>query len=241
MPVLSLKALSAVSILKDKEPNKELIMNLPPELKTYIYIFHKYQNHAKDLFYSAKIKADRIDDSMHLDLINLTYKQMIKHKNLLSKHLLRAAECDHPNTVLALLERHADIDMKAYVSLRTPLMNTAECGYIDTALVLIENGAKLDMKDDYGSTALILAAINGRTNIAIALIKKGANINMKDNNGCTALWWAARNGHIDIVKALIEKDADTDVKDHDLGRNALMQAQAKGHTDIVKILMKTSL
>ena len=70
------------------------------------------------------------------------------------------------------------------------------------AKVLIDNGADIKAKDEYGHTALHMAASEGRIELAKVLIGNGADINVKDQNGHTALYEATRSGHTEIVNLL---------------------------------------
>ena len=56
---------------------------------------------------------------------------------------------------------------------------------LKTILTLVRQD--INAVDEYGNTALILAAANGQEGIATALIEKGADLDKQDNNGKTAL------------------------------------------------------
>ncbi len=58
------------------------------------------------------------------------------------------------------------------------------------ARALAESGANLDLTDPEGTTALIIAIINGHYDVAAALIEKGANPNVADIKGMTPLYAA---------------------------------------------------
>jgi len=57
-------------------------------------------------------------------------------------------------------------------------------------------------------TALMYAAMRGKTEVAELLLKYHANVNARDDNGDTALMWAAGRGYPDIVKLLLEYGAN---------------------------------
>ena len=87
----------------------------------------------------------------------------------------------------------------------------------------IKAGANVNAKDnEYGNSALMLAAWKGHTEIVNALIKARAEVNAKDKDGRTALMCAAENGRTETVNALIEAGAD-DLTDNE-GRTALILA-----------------
>lgn len=92
--------------------------------------------------------------------------------------------------------------------------------------------ANLDLQDDYGWTALILAACNGREDIVDSLIKAGANKDIKDKYGRTALMLATKYGGKNVVQSLINAGANKDIKDND-DRTALMYAIDKDILDLL--------
>ena len=77
MAIPSLKALSAAVIQKEV-PTEEQIKRLPGELKDYCDVFHKYLNNPSALFIPNNIIADKIDDSMLIDLLNITHKPSVE-------------------------------------------------------------------------------------------------------------------------------------------------------------------
>jgi len=63
-------------------------------------------------------------------------------------------------------------------------------------------GFDVDAKDQYGFTALHLAADRGYIDIVKILIAKGANLGIKDPDDLTAISLAQVAGHDDIVDYL---------------------------------------
>jgi ankyrin repeat protein len=100
---------------------------------------------------------------------------------------------------------------------------------------LLAAGADVNYKNEYGRTALILAAGKGRTEILKLLLGFGAYINHVTNNKYTALILAANNGHTDTVQALLQAGADIRNVDND-GDTALSCARRTGHHAIVSLL-----
>ena len=76
----------------------------------------------------------------------------------------------------------------------------------------IKAGSNLNEKDQFGSTALIIASTFGKTDVAIALIGAGADLNLINADGSTALITAAFFCRTEIVKVLLEKGADKSIK-----------------------------
>ena len=73
----------------------------------------------------------------------------------------------------------------------------------------IMNGANVNATDDYGNTALMLAASHGQTEVAEVLLKHGADVNAKNNNGNTALTLATKKGRTKTVELLRRYGAKT--------------------------------
>src|SRR3990167_527415 len=93
------------------------------------------------------------------------------------------------------------------------------------------------IKNNYGSTALIIATEKGHTDIALLLIEKGADLNIKNRDGDTALIIATEKGHTDIAHLLIEKGANVNIRNEG-GDTALIVAAEKRHTDIAHLLIE---
>ena len=71
----------------------------------------------------------------------------------------------------------------------TPLMYAARDGALEAAQSRWPRAApSLDVQDPDGSTAMILAIINGHYDVAAMLLEKGANPNLADSAGMAALY-----------------------------------------------------
>ncbi|KAH7012312.1 ankyrin repeat-containing domain protein [Microdochium trichocladiopsis] len=157
-----------------------------------------------------------------------------------------AAEQGHKAVVKLLLEKGADIDSKSCIMYnfgRTPLM------YADrheaVFKLLLEKGANIDCQDQWGLTALSLAAISGKVAVMTLLLERGADLESKDNSGQTPLSKAASRGQEAVVKLLLEKRADLESRDKQ-GRTPLSWsagqrvslAATDGHEAVVKLLLE---
>jgi ankyrin repeat protein len=106
---------------------------------------------------------------------------------------------------------------------RTPLIQAARNSGFNRQDALLETQALLKVKANpnlmtkSGTTALMYACANGRTEIAQALLDAGANVNAIDCNGDTALIYAADRGHLDLV-ALMKDHGATLVDAHIIAR-----------------------
>ena len=72
----------------------------------------------------------------------------------------------------------------------TPLMIAARQGSLQAAQALVEAGADLDLTEPEGTSALVLAIINGHYDTAAMLANKGADPNLGDSTGMAPLYAA---------------------------------------------------
>jgi len=86
-------------------------------------------------------------------------------------------------------------------------------GDLDAVEQHIAAGTDLDQREPtIGSTALISAAVFGKTDVARALIESGADVSIQNQEGSTALHSAAFLCRTEIVKLLLENGADKELK-----------------------------
>jgi ankyrin repeat protein len=159
--------------------------------------------------------------------------------------LMWAASQNHAQAIKLLIEAGAKTDTAGKkmtfarkvsgqttlpVGSMTALMYAARVGALDATKALIEGGAPLDTQDPDGTTAMVLAIINGHYELAAMLLEKGANPNVADSAGMGALY-AAVDMHtlqfmhgrprskapdqlssLDMVKLLLAKNPDLEQK-----------------------------
>jgi uncharacterized protein len=101
--------------------------------------------------------------------------------------------------------------------------------------VFVKARISLDQKDQYGVTALMLAAGDAKTQTVSALLKGGASLEIKDRDGATALFFAVLAGKTETVRLLLAQGAKTDVKQRD-GNTALSLGKQQGFREIVRVL-----
>lgn len=100
------------------------------------------------------------------------------------------------------------------------------------ALGLIENGAPLDEVDVNGNTALMIAAMQGKTEIIEAMVKKGADPNQRGGRGMTALM-VARN--VPTAEKLLELGADISIRG-EFNRTALTNPISNNLEDASRLI-----
>jgi ankyrin repeat protein len=89
----------------------------------------------------------------------------------------------------------------------------------------VEGGASVTAGlDEYGATALHLAARNGKLTVMQWLVAQGADIHTKDGHGDTALHAAVHNGQLTTMQWLVGQGADINAKDS-YGDNTLTAMQ----------------
>ncbi|KAI0026616.1 ankyrin repeat-containing domain protein, partial [Vararia minispora EC-137] len=73
---------------------------------------------------------------------------------------------------------------------------------------LLAAGEDIEARDDGGSTALHIAAKEGRVDIIVRLLLDGgADIDALSPSGMTALHYAVLYGHIEIISILLDRGA----------------------------------
>ncbi|KAG8631000.1 hypothetical protein KVT40_000140 [Elsinoe batatas] len=87
-----------------------------------------------------------------------------------------------------------------------------------------------------GTTALHLAAQNGRAEVVRTLLQLKLDVNFQDKSGSTALHIAASKGYHEVVQALLSAGASTEVED-DGEFTALQLAAMNGHAEVVQLLV----
>ena len=87
-----------------------------------------------------------------------------------------------------------------------------------------------------GHTALMVAALEGRTRDVKVLLDRRAEVNARDQDGRTALMYAVINSHQEAVELLLERGAEVNAQAKD-GATALILAAIVGSAEIVKGLV----
>jgi ankyrin repeat protein len=152
--------------------------------------------------------------------------------------LIVAAKAGKANSVSALLQKHAQVDITDSAG-RTALMHAMATENNSMVFTLLEAGAEINMRDAEGRSPLIYAVQNKRQGLITALRKRGAQINLADFHGMTPLHYAVKQNSSPIVRLLLEEGdevADPNLADED-GFTPLMTAAALGSIEIAKQLI----
>ena len=137
--------------------------------------------------------------------------------------LMRGVMYGTVETAAFLLDRGADVNAKN--SNRVPVLMMALS--TDMVALLLERGAKVNAKDQLGYTALMQAALHGKSATVALLLERGANVNARDQLGRSALHHGALSDSPDTVALLLDRGADATMSDKFNGRTALRTALHK--------------
>lgn len=89
--------------------------------------------------------------------------------------------------------------------------------------------------DDYGMSALHIAAGQNHQDCAREILDRDFDINTRANSGATAFIQASHEGHVNMAKLLMEGHADYNLRRHD-GATALDIASSLGKMGIVELI-----
>ncbi len=94
----------------------------------------------------------------------------------------------------------------------------------------------IEERDNFGKTALYLAARYGHVGVVRMLLEASAEVDAADNLGRTPLHLAAERGHREVVHVLLAAGANVRAVDH-FDMTALSYASEAGHEAIVRLLL----
>lgn len=107
--------------------------------------------------------------------------------------------------VLELIKRKADVNVKTFEELTTPLHMACEKGFAKIAQLLLQNGADLKALNILQRTPLHCTAVSGRSDIALLLLRSGASLHAMDIHGWEACQIAELNRHRELQELLIRE------------------------------------
>ena len=118
------------------------------------------------------------------------------------------------------------------------LLDASELDNVDQVKDLLGQGVNPNAQDEYGLTALMVAAGYGGEKVAEHLLSLPTiDTEMRDKEeGWTAMLYAAGHGHLPLLKILLQHGADPGaVNNHSV--TALMEAAANGLEEVAKCLL----
>lgn len=152
-----------------------------------------------------------------------------------------AAEKEHADVVLALMEAHAPLGFASWEG-EPPLHAAAARGQQEVVEVLLEGGVDPDLADRNGQTALIKAAENGHAKVVTSLLRLGASPDVPDRDDWTPLAHAAAHlstGSMDTIHDLVDAGASVDRRVGKDGKTALMIAAETGNEVALGALIRS--
>jgi ankyrin repeat protein len=92
--------------------------------------------------------------------------------------------------------------------MRAELERAARVGDVAGIEALLDSGVDIDSLDQYGQTALMLAAHNGRLDAIESLLQHEPKLNVTAKYGLSALMLAIVAGHAGVARRLVGAGAD---------------------------------
>jgi ankyrin repeat protein len=109
----------------------------------------------------------------------------------------------HPETVNALLDAGADVNVASNESMKvSPLASASAAGQLEIARVLIAHGANVNARASGDFTPLHESAASGRIEFAKLLLHNGADVNARTTEGKTPLDYAREHNREDMIDLL---------------------------------------
>ncbi len=120
----------------------------------------------------------------------------------------------------------------------TALMWACYNGDADLVERLIKAGADVSAVNDYGASALQVAAVVAMPRIIKDLLKAGANPDSPNPEGQTALMVVARSGNVESAKLLLDAGAQVNAREQWGDQTALMWAAAEAQPEMIRLLLE---
>jgi len=124
-----------------------------------------------------------------------------------------------------------------------PVLTAARSNDVPVMTLLLKAGANPDAENDFGQTALSLAAFYDNADLVTLLLAHGANVAHRNNgHGQTALYEAIGGDHPDIITILLAHGANINTRDIE-GATPLAIAlgyssRGQDRTAVVKLLRR---
>ena len=119
----------------------------------------------------------------------------------------------------------------------TPLQWAVYKGDVAEVVRLLRLGADVKLANNYGVTAMTLAAEVGSADMLKALVEAGADPDSPNPEGQTALLAVARTGNVEAAQVLLKAGAKVDAREKWGGQTALMWASARRHPAMMELLI----
>jgi ankyrin repeat protein len=115
------------------------------------------------------------------------------------------------------------------------LVDGARYGDMEDVYIALSHKVPVDSADEFGRTAMHMAAANGHEEVIARLLEAGASVVLKNAEGNTPLHWACLNGHKTVVKTLMDKGASAAVINN-TGKTPVDDALSRGYNEIFELI-----
>lgn len=119
------------------------------------------------------------------------------------------------------------------------LFEAVKKGDVAGVVAQLEAGVDIESQDEFGQTALHIAAMNDQPNIIKILIEKGASIDARDGNDWTPLYGATLDDNLKCALILLQNNANPNVIGAGDGCTPLILAANNGNKDLITLLIKS--
>ncbi|KAJ9539822.1 hypothetical protein OSB04_026328 [Centaurea solstitialis] len=171
--------------------------------------------------YRAAAKGDR---RMVKVLVELGADPSIAADNRNPSSAIDVARDEGHKEIVEILERGEEV------------LNAARRGDIVHLEFLLERDASVNFQDQYGLTAIHMAAIKGYKDVVMLLVEFGSDLECTEVEGRTPLHMATIGGNKDMVEVLINRGADVNAKCNK-GATPLEVAQTMGYENVTQFLL----
>ncbi|KAL4576114.1 hypothetical protein LXL04_012203 [Taraxacum kok-saghyz] len=117
------------------------------------------------------------------------------------------------------------------------VLNAARRGDLARLEFLLETDASVNFRDQYGLTAIHIAAIKGHKDVVMLLVEFGSDLECTDAEGRTPLHLAVVGGGRDMVEVLLNRGANVNAKCKS-GATPLQVAEAVGDEIVTQCLLQ---
>ncbi|XP_053688262.1 ankyrin repeat, SAM and basic leucine zipper domain-containing protein 1 [Sabethes cyaneus] len=141
--------------------------------------------------------------------------------------------------IVKFLLEEKRVDVNQQCGLKTALMMACESScssdrVLKVVELLLEFGAVINCKDNYGTTPLMSAIINGHIDV-VKLILDQASLEATDNEGLTPIFHAVNNNQPEIVQMLLKSGVLTDNVNR-RGFTPKQEAEFRGYAEVAALL-----
>ncbi|XP_055942105.1 uncharacterized protein LOC129972127 isoform X1 [Argiope bruennichi] len=137
-----------------------------------------------------------------------------------------------------LLDENIEMNLSVVENLEPILLLAGGFGHQLMIKFCLEKGCYINARNEFGSTALHLAAISNHQEVVTFLLENGADINAEDSEGNTALFLAAKHNAKETVCFLLNKKTEITRFSTNGINTSLYLAVLSGHASIVDVLFK---